>query len=248
MADSKEEQEEQEKHPWLFALGGLVALLIILGVIFAYGFWITDRYGHPPNRGAFGDMFGTVNTLFSGLAFVGIIYTILLQRQELRLQRQELKRARIEYKRTAKALEDSNIEAEKTRSNQVFEQIQHILTGLYSDMRIVLAFEGEPSAWTFEVSNAADMVADGLNRVSYITRKGFIGSDYIMDAYALLIFGCWEKLRESPTMGEIKIDHTGELEQIQLAHPFQHFEMFAEECRQHIRAVMTVTGGPVKQT
>lgn len=29
-----------------------------------------------PKRGEFGDMFGSINTLFSGLAFGGIIYTI----------------------------------------------------------------------------------------------------------------------------------------------------------------------------
>lgn len=41
-------------------------------------------------RGTFGDMFGAVNALFSGLAFVGIIFTIMLQRKELELQRNEL--------------------------------------------------------------------------------------------------------------------------------------------------------------
>lgn len=49
-----------------------------------------------PERGTFGDMFGAVNALFSGLAFASIIYTILLQRQELRLQREELQFTRKE--------------------------------------------------------------------------------------------------------------------------------------------------------
>ena len=43
------------------------------------------------NRGLFGDMFGGINSLFSGLAFVGVIFAILMQRIELRLQREELK-------------------------------------------------------------------------------------------------------------------------------------------------------------
>ena len=37
------------------------------------------------NPGSFGDMFGAINALFSGLAFAGIIYAILLQRKELSL-------------------------------------------------------------------------------------------------------------------------------------------------------------------
>lgn len=39
-------------------------------------------------RSSFGEMFGGINTLFSGLAFAGVIYTILLQRHELELQRE----------------------------------------------------------------------------------------------------------------------------------------------------------------
>ncbi len=41
-------------------------------------------------RGTFGDKFGAINALFSGLAFAGIIATILLQRRELFLQRKDL--------------------------------------------------------------------------------------------------------------------------------------------------------------
>ncbi|KAA2286382.1 hypothetical protein FY526_30035, partial [Clostridioides difficile] len=42
-------------------------------------------------RGTFGDMFGAVNALFSGLAFGGLIYTIFLQMAENRRQQQEAK-------------------------------------------------------------------------------------------------------------------------------------------------------------
>jgi hypothetical protein len=50
---------------------------------------VTLYGGLPDSPGTFGDMFGTVNSLFSGLAFVGLIYTILQQREELDLTRQE---------------------------------------------------------------------------------------------------------------------------------------------------------------
>ncbi|NQX57523.1 hypothetical protein [Paenibacillus qinlingensis] len=43
------------------------------------------------DRGTAGDMFGAINSLFTGLAFAGIIFTIIIQRQELSLQREELK-------------------------------------------------------------------------------------------------------------------------------------------------------------
>jgi hypothetical protein len=54
---------------------------------------------------AFSNMFGGLNTLFSGLALAGIILTILLQKNELTLQRQELVETREELRRTAEAQE-----------------------------------------------------------------------------------------------------------------------------------------------
>ncbi len=59
------------------------------------------------DKSALGDMFGSINSLFSGLAFGGIIITILLQKKELTLQRQELMYTRRELKRNADAQEKS---------------------------------------------------------------------------------------------------------------------------------------------
>ena len=52
----------------------VVQSLVGLAIYFALPDWQT--------RGQFGDVFGVVNALFSGLAFAGIVYTILTQREE----------------------------------------------------------------------------------------------------------------------------------------------------------------------
>lgn len=44
---------------------------------------------------ALGESYGVLNALFSGLAFWGLIWTILLQRNDIRLQRIEAKRSKI---------------------------------------------------------------------------------------------------------------------------------------------------------
>jgi uncharacterized membrane protein len=49
-------------------------------------------------RGQFGDLFGSVNALFSGLAFASLLYTILLQLEQTKLQREELSLQREELK------------------------------------------------------------------------------------------------------------------------------------------------------
>ena len=56
---------------------------------------------------AYGNILGPVNALFSGLAFSGIIITILFQNKELSLQRRELVITRDELKRSANEQENS---------------------------------------------------------------------------------------------------------------------------------------------
>lgn len=50
--------------------------------------------GGTENAGTAGDMFGGLTALFSGLAFAGLITTLLMQRRELALQRLELQQTR----------------------------------------------------------------------------------------------------------------------------------------------------------
>lgn len=77
-------------------------VLIFFGVILLFLLsWYYLSYYHPglQERGTFGDQFGFVNALFSGLAFAGLICTILLQKNELTLQREELICTRAEMER-----------------------------------------------------------------------------------------------------------------------------------------------------
>ncbi len=82
----------------------------ILVVVFVFSvYFFVVRYLLPgwTESGQFGDMFGGLNALFSGLAFLGVIYAIFLQKEELGLQRKELELTRKELKRTAEAQEKS---------------------------------------------------------------------------------------------------------------------------------------------
>lgn len=78
----------------------LIALIIALVIVGSLWYWnfvgVLDSKGKPD--GAFGDKFGMVNSLFSGLAFAGIIITIYMQKHELELQREELAETRTVFK------------------------------------------------------------------------------------------------------------------------------------------------------
>jgi len=83
---------------------GPIKLGIIIIVIWAaIGFLPLFISDSSTDRGTFGDMFGSVNSLFSGLALAGVIYAIFLQKRELELQRNELELTRLELKRSADA-------------------------------------------------------------------------------------------------------------------------------------------------
>jgi hypothetical protein len=86
-----------------------IAVLTILLVQICVGLTVYFLLPDWPTRGQFGDLFGAVNALFSGLAFAGLIYAILLQREDLELQRKELEMTRQELKRSASAQEQSEI-------------------------------------------------------------------------------------------------------------------------------------------
>lgn len=85
-------------------LGVAVAIVIVWASIAAIVYLALPDW---QQRGQFGDVFGAVNALFSGLAFAGLIFAILLQREDLELQRQELTLTRQELARTAHAQEQS---------------------------------------------------------------------------------------------------------------------------------------------
>lgn len=115
-----------EKNIVLLMFGG-VLLLFLLN--FSLVFIIDDK----EIRGTFGDQFGAVNALFSGLAFAGLIYTIILQRRDLKLQRQDLKLQRDELALTRKEMEEQTAEFEKQnetlriqRFENTFFQMLHL--------------------------------------------------------------------------------------------------------------------------
>lgn len=87
-------QNEEDKDT-SFIITSIIVTLVIIGLWIGTYFLLRGKSNEV--RGTFGDMFGSVNALFSGLALAGIILTILLQRKELRLQREELRDTRKEF-------------------------------------------------------------------------------------------------------------------------------------------------------
>lgn len=90
----------------------LILILWALSIVF-----IVFGLDNWSDRGTFGDAFGAVNALFSGLAFAGLIYTIVLQKEDLKIQRNEITLNRVELKKSALTQKKS----EKALEEQVLQ-------------------------------------------------------------------------------------------------------------------------------
>jgi hypothetical protein len=105
-------------------LGGVVILFLLnMSLI-----WVVDN---PDWRGTFGDQFGAVNALFSGLAFAGLIYTIILQRRDLQLQREDIALTR-------KEMADQTAEFEKQNETLRIQRFENTFFNMLSQFQEVV--------------------------------------------------------------------------------------------------------------
>lgn len=114
-------KSQRPKLRWLILLWTVVVVL-----------WVVSGYllEAVENRGTFGDMFGAVNALFSGLAFATLIYTAWMQREELALQREELAATRAELEGQKLQL----LEQTKTFALQRFEDSLFALFRMHGEI------------------------------------------------------------------------------------------------------------------
>ncbi|MCF5784993.1 hypothetical protein GIV45_24200, partial [Pseudomonas syringae] len=82
-----------------------LVILTIVGIYIAYFWFLYSGFSTEAEvnnsfigvrAGTFGDAFGTLNALFSGLAFTGVMITVLLQRKDLRDGQAESVRQQVE--------------------------------------------------------------------------------------------------------------------------------------------------------
>ncbi|MFT6987885.1 MAG: hypothetical protein ACJAT7_003750 [Psychromonas sp.] len=90
-----------------FILSGVVLIVMIYASVLIFLAWPIDEISIN-KAGVFGDSFGVVTSMFSGLAFAGMIITVLLQREELGLQREELSQTRKEISEQKKIFKSQN--------------------------------------------------------------------------------------------------------------------------------------------
>ena len=177
------------------------------------------------DRGTFGDQFGAVNALFSGLAFAGLIYTIILQRRDLALQRKDLALQRKELELTRGELKNQTGQQEEQNKIlriqrfentffQMLTQFQEIVNGLtfsYTMGGNTMERQGREIFYeTFEkVFHYSDIETNGAEIYRYKGMrellketgfKGYVESDTptCFDHYFRFLYRILKFIKESP--------------------------------------------------
>ncbi len=110
----------------------LSIMLCMVLLLFVANFCLIFLPYSKEARGTFGDQFGAINALYSGLAFAGLIYTIILQRNDLKLQRQDLKLQRKELELTRKEMEEQTAEFEKQNETLKIQRFENTFFNMLS--------------------------------------------------------------------------------------------------------------------
>jgi hypothetical protein len=143
------------------------------------------------NRGVFGDMFGAVNALFSGLAFAGIIISLYMQQSELKLQRKELKLQRKELKNTNNEfhIQNQTMELQKFENtffnmlsihHQIVGDIDYYIDSIYKFNNISFKwFFGKTINNTENISKSRDVFKNSYRMLGLFMKNELFDSNKI---------------------------------------------------------------------
>lgn len=114
-------------------IGGTLATVFIYASALIYFTWPISELSIDKSA-VFGDSFGLLTSLFSGLAFAGLIITILMQKDELALQREELSLTREELSGQKEELKAQNQTLRIQRFENTFFNMLQILESCREDI------------------------------------------------------------------------------------------------------------------
>lgn len=149
----------------------LIAVLIVLAILIISWVFIDCLIPSSTERGTFGDKFGAVNALFSGLAFAGLIVTLLYQKEELKLQREELAETRKELNAQRIEFHEQN----RTLRRQRFENTFFNMLSLQQEIVANLSYEYYASVNIRPSDISEDVFYNGAPKIKLRGREIFEG-------------------------------------------------------------------------
>jgi len=117
----------------ILLIGGVIFTVLVYAGVLIYLTWPISELSIS-NSGVFGDSFGFLTSLFSGLAFAGLIITIVMQKKELSLQREELSLTREELSGQKQEMQAQNETLKVQRFENTFFKMLELLEACRKDI------------------------------------------------------------------------------------------------------------------
>ena len=127
-----EKEEQKDEIKWGRIIAALLVVLVLWGANYYVGIW----FWKETDRGLNGDMFGAVNALFSGFAFAGLIYAVLMQRDELKIAKQDMALTKKMLNEQSDHLKDQNLHSDLQMFETTFFQMLRLLMDVTEQNKI----------------------------------------------------------------------------------------------------------------
>lgn len=141
-------------------IGGVIFTVLLYAGVLIFLTWPINELSIN-NSGVFGDSFGPLTSLFSGLAFAGLIITIVMQREELALQRQELNLTREELNGQKQEMQAQNETLKVQRFENTFFKMLEFLESCRADV-FFQAFQTTPTEGRDAIKALYNVFIDGF--------------------------------------------------------------------------------------
>ena len=172
--------------PRWWYIAALVAVLVIWSGTTAIVFICFGR--DEKVSGPFGDTFGVVNALFTGLAFFGVVATFMKQIEQGRRTEAPAQLATQGNARMREAFSKSAYAAAFKTASEILQSAQ-----ARDARRIVITGILNPNFedWTTPQRNAAETACHTYDQVGILVRYGLLPAEYIADGLGDSLRKCW---------------------------------------------------------
>lgn len=170
-------QNDQNSNKDYYLIIFIVIAIIFTAITFFFPYIILYLNPHLDGkldeRGQFGDSYGALNSLFSGIALVGVIVSILMQRKELKLTRDEMISARYEYKLNRITnliylqLEKHEKFIKEFSYNQIHQKPIHGIHGIAKLELKLIPFNNAKNLGIIDVTPIKKELLHNLNNISF---------------------------------------------------------------------------------
>ena len=235
---------------------------IIFVAQFAYWYFVIKHFHSSgdsnqnwANAGTFGDLFGGLTCLFSGLAFAGLIVTIRQQSRELRLQIDEQERTRREFEKQTKQFTEQNrlykiqgYQADIYRRIELLKDLEKEVV-FYKNNRVVTSAGEtirEDSIQVYNGVTAITVMSESLmmlHKVLFATKQPTKGDFVRIDDFANDMFMAYESLQPlllnfGDVLRDIKTYFIDETEEMQ-----RYFRMVINVFTIHMKTLVCLYKG-----